>query len=196
MKHLHGVLGAGIIAGLLSIGTALAGCVSDHNARPTLGSNITLDSLEGGGTDGDPPSLRGLDRSNWGATSIRVPVDGTVHRPTYARTHLYDDSLARQKGLYPTSETALELDGSRWMGAAEIAAQPFHLIVDAGMLPLRVAMAPPWTRTQSPRAVYKRRPPGGWLTGGAPVEVEAEAAPDAAGEPDSRGEVRQVEPDA
>ena len=32
------------------------------------------------------------------------------------------DSLARQKGLYPTSETALELGGSRGLAAAEVAA--------------------------------------------------------------------------
>jgi len=179
---------------ILALGSALGGCVSDHNARLELGSNVVIDrvSERSHGVDDDAPSVHGLDRSNWESISVRVPVDGTVHRPTYARTRLYDESLARQKGLYPTSETALELEGASGLAAAEIAAQPFHVFVGAALVPLRVAMDPPWERAQSPRTVYKRRAPGGWLTGGAaPVEPVGTLSDEPA-----ETAIEEVEPDA
>ena len=155
-----------IVLGLAPLALTLTGCVSDVNNRVVLGSNVAIDAGAGGGTSTSSPSLRGLDRSNWGSTTIRVPVDGTVHRATYVSRHLYDDSLARQKGLYPTSETAMELDGDRGMGAAEVAARPGWALLDVALMPVRIAMDPPWEPQQSPRRVYKRQRPGGWLTGG------------------------------
>lgn len=170
-----------IVLGVAPMAFALTGCVSDVNSRVVLGSNVAIDGGAGGGASSSNASLHGLDRSNWGSTTIRVPVDGTVHRATYVSRHLYDDSLARQKGLYPTSETALELDGSRGMGAAEVAAQPGWALLDVALLPVRIAMDPPWEPQQSPRRVYKRQQPGGWLTGGSasaqPVEAAEQAAP-------------------
>ncbi|MFI4896939.1 MAG: hypothetical protein ACIARR_03855 [Phycisphaerales bacterium JB059] len=178
--------------------TLAAGCVSDTKARLPLGSNVLLDTGEGDGVAGSAPSVRGLDRSNWGATTIRVPVDGTVHRATYTRTVLYDDSLARQKGLFPTAETALETEGDRGMGAAEIAAQPGWALIDAALIPIRVAMSPPWKPVQSPRVNYKRTRPGGWLTGGAaPTGPEATEAPVAPSQARPGAvEVEEVDPDA
>ena len=179
-----------------------AGCVSDTNARLPLGSNVVLDTGEGDGVVASSVSVIGLDRSNWGATTIRVPVDGTVHRATYARTVLYDDSLARQKGLFPTAETALETEGSAGMGAAEIAAQPGWALIDAALIPIRVAMSPPWKPVQSPRVNYKRTRPGGWLTGGvAPAPAEGasetmEAPSEARPATSAPIEVREVAPDA
>lgn len=172
-----------------------AGCVSDTNARLPLGSNVLLDRGEGDGVEDSAVSVTGLDRSNWGATTIRVPVDGTVHRATYTRRVLYDDSLARQKGLFPTAETALETEGDRGMGAAEIAAQPGWALIDAALIPIRVAMSPPWKPVQSPRANYKRTRPGGWLTGGAaPAGTGAMEAPEEARP--APVEVEEVDPDA
>ncbi len=182
------VLGVGVCGA----SGALLGCVSDRNARPVLGSNVVIGGGVSRGVTGDAVSVRGLDRSNWGATDVRVPVDGTVHRPTYARARLYDETLARQKGLYPTSETALELEGSRWMSAAEIAAQPLRTLVDAAALPLLVAMDPPWNARQSPDAVYKRRAPGGWLTGGGAVPAGMDHEP--AGTPPVTGGAPALEP--
>ena len=76
------------------------------------------------------------------------------------------------------------------MAAAEVAAEPWRALVDGIAMPLLVAMDPPWEARQSPGWVYKRRAPGGWLTGGsAPAQAPAQPAPAAP-------TIEEVNPDA
>ena len=87
----------------LPLTLSAGGCVSDTNARLPLGSNVLIDSGEGGGVGNSAPSVVGLDRSSWGSTTVRVPVDGTVHRPTYTRTVL---SRGRHPARRPAPRSA------------------------------------------------------------------------------------------
>ncbi len=162
-----------------AVGVGLACGCADLNSRPVLGGRTALPAVTpsreaGGGHGRDVASVRSWDRSNWGSTVVVVPVDGTVHAPTYARGRLYDLEPTRRKGLYPTVESAMELDepGSRLMRGAEVVAQPFRGLVEVGLMPVRAVVSPPWSRRQSPAGVYKRQPPGGWLTGGAAAPMD------------------------
>lgn len=175
MKHERAIV---LCLAPMALGACFGGCVSDLNNRNVLGSNVAIDGGPGAGVTASGANLHGLDRSNWDGTTIRVPVDGTAHRATYAGRRLYDNTLARQKGLYPTAESALELEGSWGLGAAEVAAQPGWAMLDVALLPVRIGMDPPWERRQSPARVYKRQPPGGWLTGGRAAGVDGRRADD------------------
>lgn len=158
----------------------------DANARNVLGGRSQIEAIAPVEAAHEPshdtPSVHGLDRSNWGATTTVVPVDGTLHGPTYTRQRLYDRQPARRLGLYPTAQTALDLDdpGSGLLRGSEVAAQFPRALVEVGLMPIRAIVSPPWVRRQSPMYLYKRQPPGGWLTGGpgsTPQDVGEGGAP-------------------
>ncbi len=166
MKRIRSVVV--VVAGTL---LGVCGGCADTNSRTVLGGRNAIPAVTpggGGGLASDAPSVRSLDRSGWGPTLAVVPVDGTVHAPTYSRQRLYDREPARRMGLYPTLESALALDrpGNSLLRVSEILAQPVRAFAEVGFMPVRAVLTPPWSRRQSPMYLYKRQPPGGWLTGG------------------------------
>lgn len=184
----------------------LAGCV-DQNARSVLGDSTPVESLAESPavpstfTD-DPPSLTSLSRDHWPATEVLVPVDGVGHRPTYRGQPPYAlHRLPRQRGEFPTAETALDLDGhpSRVLGAenaTETVAAPLGAAVDAVLIPPRLIVEPQWTTQRSPAWSFQRWPGPAART--LPAAAAAPVAPPApAGTPvNANVTVREVAPSA
>lgn len=167
-----GALLAGILAGLV-------GCSTDVNARRTIGGERGLEAL------GLPDEVRPLadaglttrlDRGDWTPVEFRVPVDGTVHGPLWKTPTRFDDDQRRAHGLFPTAESALELNGDRWDDRVRSLMDPAVAVLDLALLPVRAVMHPAWTKTQGP-SMYKRWHSGEYLAGPMP-----DAGSDASGD--------------
>lgn len=147
--------------------------MTDMNARSTIGAARTLPAIHGAGTlIADGPTTR-LDRTDWAPIEFRVPVDGTVHAPIWRTRAAFGDTPARQHGLFPTAETALDLGGhcGEQIGAGFV--EPVRAVVDLAALPVRMFIEPVWSPVQSP-SLYKRWHSGEWLAGPIPEPGEGE----------------------
>jgi hypothetical protein len=154
----------------VAVGAALAGCVTPENDRITLGRAVQIGAFvpttaPAGADMAAPvgtamvqePSVIGLDRSNWEPTRFHQPVDGTAHRLQYSKRLHVARRTARQRGEYPSAESALELSGgSTWQQQAEAAGS--HAIAAADLLLLlpRMVWTPPWRVRWSPDVGYER----------------------------------------
>lgn len=151
----------------------VSGCVTPSNDRVTTGHGprgakmeaFTADSGRAGRRDAPAPqssagpSLQGISRDNWTATTYLVPVDGTAHRPTYTRRVIGTNSAARQRREMPTADTALELtQGSGNDQALEALLQQGNAALDVVLLPIRLVWQPPWTTMWSPDESAARFP--------------------------------------
>ncbi len=159
------------IASVISFGAFVAlipGC-AQSNSRNRLGEAVTIQafqpasrvlSSEDTQRADDPPSLTSLDRSGWEQAVYSIPVDATHHRPTY-RTNFPSgpSKLKRQRGEYPTTASALELDaGSTWSGDRffEGILEPIHASLELVRMPFAMAIYQPWRRAWSPMGSYER----------------------------------------
>lgn len=154
---------------------ALGGCAVEDNLRLTIGETVPLNALppvmpdtrEGliGSTDssnipGDGPSLAGLDRSNFEAMEFRVPIDQTYHHPHNTFRYETRDAHARQRGEFPTVETALEQsDPSLFTAWYELVAIPAWNLVETVWLAPAFILDGPWETTSSPRKITGRTNP-------------------------------------
>ncbi|MCK4872170.1 MAG: hypothetical protein KAS72_05560 [Phycisphaerales bacterium] len=102
--------------------------------------------------------LAGVDRSHWPIHTVRVLFDGTEHRPTYATTVDLASDTARNRGEYPTAESALGLSGRGEFGLrlAEIPIAAGTVAFDLVIVPVRCVLSPPWTIQRSPQRAYER----------------------------------------
>jgi hypothetical protein len=151
-----------IRACMLAAVLTFAGCVSPDNDRITIGHELRTGSFQTAAlpepvAQVQTPSVTGIDRSNWARTDFSIPVDGTVHHPTYAKRVIVADRTARQRGQYPTASTALEL----WGGSAdeqewEALLNQLRSLGDLVLLPLNVILQRPWVRRMSPDIAYER----------------------------------------
>jgi len=159
----------------------LAGCV-DSNSRATVGESIVLPAMQPSAPipdeyPQDGSSLTGLDRSNWTAMTFLVPVDGTHHRPTYADAFFIADVTRRQRGEYPTLESALDLDGSKYGDCAsqqrfaEGFLVPARAMLDAVAMPVRLVGEPQTWEYVSPKISYERQPKNRSLLLPPPAEI-------------------------
>lgn len=164
-----------LLASVLGAGAGLSGCTSADNDRFRFGGDDMLPAYRTlSETTPDPtPSVTGLDRSHWEPVTLTAPVHGTAHRPTYAPSAFDLDSMPRQRGEYPTVESALDL-GERDHGAdAWLAARTHGLaLVDTVMLVPRMVIRPPTATDWSPARSYSRIP------GQDPAPAESPATPD------------------
>ncbi len=165
--------------GLSLLLVTLSGCIAPQNDRLTEGHGPAAVKFEAfsrdsgraanpvasdGGSGGQggriassPPTLTGLDRSNWDRTVVAVPVDGTAHHPTYVQRLIVTDSTARQRQEYPTAESALELtQGSGETQAWEAPLQSVQAFRDLLLGPFRLIGQPPWRVRWSPDESYAR----------------------------------------
>lgn len=147
---------------------ALAGCV-DSNSRVTIGETVELQTFQPPVArpdtfTQDEPSLVGIDRENWEARTFLVPVDGTHHRPTYADPFFLTDVTRRQRGEYPSIESALDGDGSEYAAGAdserfqEGVLVPLRALLDLVTIPVRLFGEPQVWEHVSPRVSYERWP--------------------------------------
>lgn len=141
------------------------GCISPANDRDTIGRSLRLEAL-------DPPkaapaqvipaglvspSVASVERDNWAKTEFIVPVDGTAHNPTYNRRSIATDKTHRQRELYPTAMTALELaSGSEGQQQREAFRNVIKGVSDIVFLPFRMLRRAPWRTDASPDAAYAR----------------------------------------
>lgn len=148
---------------------AQTGCVSDKNENLALRNTVLMESLgpphPGIALTSEAPSVTQIDRSAWEATPIAVPVDGTAAFPTYVRVRSRVKETRRQRGLYPTDESCLDLlagteDEQQW----EAVTQPFYAAGNALLIvPRMIFYRQPWESVESPREFYERN----WIRPGA-----------------------------
>ncbi|MCC6230464.1 MAG: hypothetical protein IT432_14720 [Phycisphaerales bacterium] len=168
-NSLHAAIAAGSHL-LACVGVGLPGC-AESNSRNRIGDDVTLQafqpasqvlSSEDTQRADDPPSLTSLDRSAWEPTVYALPVDATHHRPTYRfLAPIGPRQLRRQRGEYPTTMSALELDGgSTWSRDRffESILEPVHASLELVRMPFAMAIYQPWRRAWSPMGTYDRAP--------------------------------------
>ncbi len=152
----------------------LQGCISPENDRDTIGRSLRLEIFEPARAAPAQvipaglvsPSVASVERDNWAKTEIVVPVDGTAHNPTYNRRSIATDKSRRQRELYPTALTALDLAaGSETQQQREAFRNALKGVADIVFLPFRMIKRAPWRTDASPDAAYARSwhpelPPG------------------------------------
>jgi hypothetical protein len=182
----------------------LPACRVQENARTSLGTPGTPNSAEfaslGAGSrpetsrEPDAPSLAGpnqLSRAHWDVASVVVPADSIHGYRTYARTRLWSDATARQRGDYPTPATALD-SGDGWdtdSALETLASGPGSLYDGVLILPRMLFV--------SPREPVRHYPSGVWRAPAhtarhTSAELAARAIPEASSDasgPPSRADV-------
>ena len=153
------VLPSLVLPPLVALAT-LTGCVED-NRRLTLGDSVQLDTFADIPAETAPTTPGAvLDRSSWPRQEFLVPVDGTAARPTW-RTHPESatDLTHRQRGEYPTAETAVLTEEpyaqEEWKDAGRSAVVN---TVDLALIPGRWFIYPATAEAYSPIESYDRAP--------------------------------------
>jgi hypothetical protein len=143
----------------------LTGCVSPENDRDTIGRATKLEAFETPKAAESvvvppalaAPSVIGIERGNWQKTVILVPVDGTAHKPTYARRITDTNKTRRQRSLYPTATSSLELGGgSEGQQQSEMLYNQLMTLGDLIFWPFRMIWRAPWRTDASPDEGYSR----------------------------------------
>lgn len=144
-----------------------SGCAAIDNDRLSVGGANLAPSIQ---RDGAPaalqpaagPSITSVDRAEWQPVSAVIPVDQTAHRALYTRLQpRYARATARQRGEYPTPESAFDLGGDAGQQAWEALAGPARAGVDVALLLPRMAITAGDTASgtpASPDSAYQRRP--------------------------------------
>ncbi|MCC6659645.1 MAG: hypothetical protein IT437_02040 [Phycisphaerales bacterium] len=138
-----------------------AGCVHTENDNIAIGGRVGLPAIVGQAEPApawpEGASVVGIDRSNWGRTTIEVPVNGVGHGPLYYQTRQWTEAVRRQRGQYPTPESSLDLvEGSTGWQRTEALAAPFISIGQIVAMVPKMFFAPPWSDHFSPREAYDR----------------------------------------
>lgn len=143
------------------------GCVHDANSRNVLGAQVSLAAIdaEADAVDlGEGNRTTSVDRSAWTPVRFVVPVDGTVHGPTWRTFSVRPaGELARERGVYPTALTATELGGECGPMVTAAVLSPFVSLVDVAAMPVRMVTDPAWEERQSPDRWYERSRHGMWI---------------------------------
>ncbi len=159
-----------LILALVSALTA-SGCARQLNERPTLGNAVHTATLRTNEWASPPAAVpectsahaAGPNRSGWPARVFLVPVDGTVHGPVRHGTIALTDDTRRQQGLYPTPESALDLEGdARGALALEGVLAPFSAMAELALMPVSLVLEPPFKDDQSPGWLHKRTGQHAW----------------------------------
>lgn len=169
---------------------ASGGCATKYNDRHTIGNAVRVPAVamepaalgradvgmaEMGVSVRDTTRTTRLDRGDWDALFFTVPVDGTVHTPTWSTVSVRADTgTPRREGLYPTAETSLELGTDSDVLFWEFLLSAPLAFVDLFFVPVRMLTDPAWVIEQSPKRLWKRTPQrddgGTWYAGALPAE--------------------------
>jgi hypothetical protein len=149
----------------------LAGC-NRQNHSLQLGQEVELETFqptrEAAASSANPSGVLANantpvgTRETWAQTEMLVPSDGVYHRPTYKTEYSRVKYTARNRGEFPTAETALDLQDRR---ATEKQIKetflftPGVIIYDTVTAPFRMAIHP---ATQSNVKVSPRLPRPGY----------------------------------
>lgn len=139
----------------------MAGCVAPANDRlavnntETLGTNVGLQESV---TQYSP--LATIGRREWAPLTYTVPVDSVVHARTYAPAIELTSKSARQRGAYPSVDTAYELGmGSFEQQIQEAAIAPFVGVGQGFAMFGIVFLDPRIHGDESPMMAYQRGAP-------------------------------------
>ncbi|MCH7962064.1 MAG: hypothetical protein IIC49_06990 [Planctomycetes bacterium] len=138
----------------------LAGCVAPANDRLTVNNTETLSTdvgVQESVTQYSP--LMTIGRREWAPLTYTVPVDSVVHARTYAPTIEWTDTIARERGAYPTIESSLDTSASsRGQQRAEACAAPLVGLAQ-GFLVIPLLFVDRQTNAdESPATAYQRAP--------------------------------------
>ncbi len=137
----------------------LGACSSARNDRVAVGEETlpAFAATHEARTD-DAPSAGIMSRSGWGEVVFDVPVDGTIHQPTYRLGSCLPDRspTARQRGAYPTHDSALDTEGDAGARVLEMFAAPLGAALEIVLFPIHAVMQPMWSETASPAQEYER----------------------------------------
>lgn len=133
----------------LAAAAMIAGCTTGNDRITTGQPGEAFDPAEFGGKtssslEGSSKSVTKIGRADWPLMNVLVPVDGVAASPTYATTHTFTQTTARQRGEHPTALTALELGGNTtWQQYGEMSIAPFTATTDlVCMIPWMFAAGP------------------------------------------------------
>jgi hypothetical protein len=174
-----------LVLGALAAST-LTGCGFDRTIaeRTTLGADQAVwtltPALVASTNDSPATATASLTRSNWQPVDFIVPVDGTIHGPLWRWDAYPPRETARQKALYPTAETALELASPLGPQVREAVVAPLLAFANSLALPVLVFTDPP-ADFMSPSAatLYKRSPKGRPTAGPIPEPAPPASVPPA-----------------
>lgn len=149
------------IAVLLASG--VGGCV-DANHRLTIDDSVHLAAFTAdadGVFENDGPSLESVQRSEWEPVTFHVPSDGVIHRPTYRTRWAPDETLPRNRGVFPTATTAFDLGKSGSENQiVEALIEPFNRLGNVVAMPFLLFAEPQSVEMTSPYRRYERQPLG------------------------------------
>lgn len=143
----------------LLVPALLAGCVALDNGR--IDASVLPDRPHNrppGPLPADGPSIHSLDRSNWRQTTYIVHPWAVAHSPTYRPDRSRLEHTRRQRGEYPTADSALDIgegqnEPMRW----EALAVPPLAFFDAVLIvPRMVFDQRPRSVDHSPQIEYER----------------------------------------
>ena len=148
----------------------LAGCISTENDDPSIGGKVHLEFMDPSpppALDPPPPPpsapLTRIDRADWQPVLLAVPNRVIAHGRPYASRIGWTRATRRQRGEYPTPESAMQLDGgpSAWPQRGEAVVAPFKAAADLVLAVPRFAGPRRFGTMYSPRGAYERY----WLEG-------------------------------
>ncbi len=133
LKNYAGRIGAAV--GVIGA----VGCMAPSETSPRLGGVAALPAIEDAPDPAPPlsdePSLTSIDRSGWDEKPVLAPVDNRYLFPGVSLRPDYSEALARQRGDYPTVDSAVELSGPESAAHAEMWAGPIWAAWDLVLLP-------------------------------------------------------------
>ena len=140
-----------------------AGCTSPNN-QIGPGRGVSLPGLSPARLREPPapgPSLRGLDRRHFPLLEVVVPGREVEHWPTYVAAVEVAGTSPRQRGVFPTASSALDVGGSPAHQLLENDSGIAGAVVGLLGLPWEILVETrlPWQVERSPSAAYARRPP-------------------------------------
>lgn len=158
------VLPPALLLGLI----AASGCATIDNDRLTVAGDSLPVVAGAEGHEAAPlqqatgPSVTSVDRTHWPEHEIVVWQDGVRHHPHFTSDQpRYAKATARQRGAYPTAESALELGADPGAQVWEGFAGPVWGGMDVVLfLPRAIAIGGPGALVASPDATYSRAPNG------------------------------------
>lgn len=122
-----------------------------------------------------PMSLPTLDRSGWPVAACVVPNTQPAHGAIYANEIPLNTSRPRDRGVYPTAMSAIDLTSLQGNQdqALEAGLVPIAAAGDILLMIPRMFVTPPWATTRTALAPYQRGPRVGVAPGAGvkPVEV-------------------------
>jgi hypothetical protein len=107
------------------------------------------------------PSITSHDRSNWGIQTVILPLKQVEHRPTYTSDIHFASNTPRERGEYPTAQTALDVPTPNLEQVAEGVVGPAYAGILVIWWPVEwiANNRPPWKIRRSPEDNYAVVPP-------------------------------------